>query len=135
MLGGQSWAVDVRDAREVVTLEAWTRVPGAPPALLGVMNLRGAVLPVVEARPLLGASAPTVTPGTPAVVIADGSYRAALAVERVLGLEGYDDVRPAPEGASPFVQGALAREDASVSLLDAPRLLASLRAAWARKDG
>lgn len=134
MLGGTACAVDVRDAREVVTLEAWTRVPGAPPALLGVMNLRGTVLPVVEARPLLGVPAPALTPGTPAVVIADGAYRAAIAVERVLGLESYDDVRPAPDGASPFVQGALAGDHGTVSLLDAPRLLASLRAAWARKD-
>ncbi len=54
MLGGRPFAVDVADAREVVVLDTTTAVPGAPPAVLGVMNLRGHVLPVVEARPLLG---------------------------------------------------------------------------------
>jgi purine-binding chemotaxis protein CheW len=54
LLGGRPFAVDVTDAREVVVLETTTPVPGAPAAVIGVMNLRGNVLPVVEARPLLG---------------------------------------------------------------------------------
>ena len=53
-LGGRSFAVEVVEAREVVVLDAITPVPGAPAPLVGVMNLRGTALPVIEARPLLG---------------------------------------------------------------------------------
>ena len=60
-------SVRLLDAREVVTL-AYTRSPGAPAPVV-VFNLRGTVLPRVEARPLLGrrpiGGAPAVVLGRP----------------------------------------------------------------------
>ena len=50
VLGGRPFAVDVVDTREVVVLDATTPVPGAPSSVVGVMNLRGTVLPVIEAK-------------------------------------------------------------------------------------
>jgi purine-binding chemotaxis protein CheW len=96
-LGGRPFAVDVADAREVVVLDTTTPVPGAPATLVGVMNLRGSVLPVLEARPLLGL--PVRAPiGRPrALVLADGDHRAAILIERVLGLSAYDEVQPPAE--------------------------------------
>ena len=96
MLGGRPFAVDVADAREVVVLDATTPVPGAPPAVLGVMNLRGNVLPVVEARPLLGL--PVHNRRDRALVVADGDQRAAVVIEGVLGLTALEDVQPQPAG-------------------------------------
>jgi chemotaxis signal transduction protein len=97
MLGGRPFAVDVVDAREVVMLDAITAVPGAPATLVGVMNLRGSVMPVVEARPALGL--PVRAPiGRPrALVLADGEHRGAMLIERVLGLSAFDEVQPLTE--------------------------------------
>lgn len=58
---GNSWyAVPAESAAEVVTFPELTRVPGAPPHLLGVFAHRGEVIPVVDMSLLVsGASQPT----------------------------------------------------------------------------
>ena len=45
-VAGEHYALPVEDVLEVAELRAITPVPGAPPAVLGVRNLRGQVLPV-----------------------------------------------------------------------------------------
>ena len=130
MLGEQAYAVDVRDAREVVTLDGYTRVPGAPATVLGVFNLRGTVLALVEARPLLGHAATIAAPGMAAVVLAAGSWRAAVAIDGVRGLGWFDDLTLGP-GQGPFAAGTFTHTDGeSITLLDAEGLLAALRDAW-----
>jgi len=120
LLGGRPFAVDVAQAREVVVLDAITPVPGAPAPLVGVMNLRGAVLPVIEARPLLGL--PTRGGARQrALVVADGERRAAVLIERVLGLVGDDELR------------GEAGERATA--LDAGALLTAVRRAWDSASG
>src|SRR5262245_3274274 len=96
LLGGRPFAVDVAEAREVVVLDTTTPVPGAPAPVIGVMNLRGSVLPVVEARPLLGLPIRAGGPRGRALVLADGDRRAAILIERVLGLGTLDEVEPLP---------------------------------------
>ena len=116
-------------------LQALTAVPGAPAPLVGVVNLRGSVLGVAEARPLLGLSAPPVTPGSPALVLAVGDLQAAMPIDRVVGLDWFDtplplhanDRRP---GAA-YAAGLIPHEGDYATLLDAGRLLDALRASWA----
>jgi purine-binding chemotaxis protein CheW len=45
---GEEYAVDLQRVREVIEYDTVTRVPQLPPAIRGVTNLRGAVLPVVD---------------------------------------------------------------------------------------
>ena len=68
-MGGRTLAVDVREAREVMRLDVVASVPGAPAPLLGVANLRGTVLAVADARPLL-ALAPKPAPSGGAALTA-----------------------------------------------------------------
>src|SRR6478672_675051 len=57
---GTSWfAVPSDRAAEVVTFPELTRVPGAPPHLLGVFAHRGEVIPVIDLAQLTGATADT----------------------------------------------------------------------------
>ena len=135
LLGGRRFAVDVMDAREVVVLDTTTAVPGAPAAVIGVMNLRGSVLPIVEARPLLGLP---VRAGTGrALVLADGERRAAILIERVLGLSTFADVRPPREDdAGGLAVGEIADDDGGrATLLDARAVLTALRRPWAPAPG
>ena len=55
-VGGQSYAMDGQGVREVIRRPKLTRVPHGPPALLGVCNLRGTVLPVVSLARLMGSA-------------------------------------------------------------------------------
>ena len=47
-VAGESYAVGVLQAREIIEYPTVTRVPHAPPAVRGVINLRGSVVPVVD---------------------------------------------------------------------------------------
>jgi purine-binding chemotaxis protein CheW len=128
LLGGRPFAVDVTAAREVVVLDTTTPVPGAPPSVLGVMNLRGSVLPVVEARPLLGL--PAHTRADRALVLADGERCAAVVIEGVIGLAPLD-VDPLPAAADNLALGEVVAETGSrATLLDAPGMLAAIRRGW-----
>jgi purine-binding chemotaxis protein CheW len=129
-LGGRPFAVDISDVREVVALEATTTVPGSPSVVVGVMNLRGHVLPVVEIRPLLGLPA---RPGVDrALVFADGDYRAAVLIEAVLGLTTVDAVRlTADDSAFPLTLGEIDVDTGGRALLlDGPAVLTALRQVW-----
>jgi purine-binding chemotaxis protein CheW len=55
-LAGERYAIETRWVLQVLALIDLTRLPGAPPHLLGVTNLRGQVLPVFDLRVLLGIS-------------------------------------------------------------------------------
>jgi purine-binding chemotaxis protein CheW len=134
-LGGRPFAVDVHEAREVIMLDALTPVPGAPAPLVGVVNLRGNVLGVAEARPLFGLPSRPVTSGSPALVIAAGEVQAAVPIDRVVGLDWFetplpldaDDRRP---GAA-FAAGLIPHAGEHATLLNVGRLLDALRAPWA----
>jgi len=50
-------AIEARSVREVLPLPAVTRVPGSSPAVLGLVNVRGSLVPVLDGRRALGREA------------------------------------------------------------------------------
>lgn len=133
-LAGSRFAVDVRSAREVVLFEEITAVPLAPRHLVGVANLRGTVMPIMDIRALLGLPEPRPARGVRALVVRDGGVQAALVVDTVLGLEPFDDVVPADgpttarmRGPRPLMAGWIQWAGETLALLDVPKILAALR--------
>jgi purine-binding chemotaxis protein CheW len=53
-VGGRIYALDVANIREIVRWQAVTPLPGAPDLIEGVIDLRGAVVPVVDLGRALG---------------------------------------------------------------------------------
>lgn len=53
-VAGEECAVGILRVREIIEYEAVTRVPGTPPWVRGVMNLRGSVVPVIDLSAKLG---------------------------------------------------------------------------------
>jgi len=49
-LGEEVYAVDIAMVREIIQLQSITRIPGTPPSVEGVINLRGSVIPIVDLR-------------------------------------------------------------------------------------
>lgn len=49
-LASEYYGVDIGDVREIIRMQAVTRVPGAPPFVEGIINLRGQIIPVVDLR-------------------------------------------------------------------------------------
>ena len=54
ILDDELFAVDISKVREVLDFSKVTRVPRTPPAMLGVINLRGSVVPVIDMRQKFG---------------------------------------------------------------------------------
>lgn len=66
---GDDWyAVALELVREVVEPEHVTPVPLAPATVLGLVNVRGQVVPVLDTGTLLGVAAPAGAPGAPVAV-------------------------------------------------------------------
>lgn len=68
-LGGERWAVETRFVHRVIRAQEPTPVPGAPAWLLGLVDLRGEVLPVADIRGLLGLLGPPLPSSPPALVL------------------------------------------------------------------
>jgi len=49
-LGQEVYAVEIDMVKEIIQMQAITRVPGTPPSVEGVINLRGSVIPIVDLR-------------------------------------------------------------------------------------
>lgn len=130
-LGNELFAVEISCAREVVVLEEYTTVPLAPPHLVGIANLRGQVLPIVDVRPLLGLLPRRVGRGSRVLVVAVGPYQVGMAVDGVVGLEFFGELVPLGEVArrqyGERSTGFVRHGDRLVALLDTTRVLEMLR--------
>ncbi len=125
----QSFCVDIMTVREIRGWSAETRVPQSPAFIRGVTNLRGAVLPIIDAAtrmglPSAGPSARSVT-----IVLQDGDRLAGLLVDEVFDIVTVapEDIQATPELASAaatgFVCGLISMNGDLISRVSAERLL------------
>lgn len=89
-LAQRLYALSAEDIAEVIAVPAAARVPHSPPALLGIANLRGAVLPLVGLRQLLGRPQDS---GSAIAVVLDGAAPVALVVDAVDSLVAVEQSR------------------------------------------
>jgi len=115
LLGEEAFALDIRSVREIIQQGHMTPVPLMPNFVRGVINLRGAVVPVIDLHARFGRPAATLGKKTCIVIfdsLRDGE-RVELgllvdAVSEVVDIAG-DDIEPPPNfGASvrrDFIRG------------------------------
>ncbi|MBB5985427.1 chemotaxis protein CheW [Sphingobium lignivorans] len=90
--GGVRYGIPAAQVRAVAPLPALTAVPLAPPALIGLANLRGEATPVIALSRLL--DRPEGAPGR--LLLIESSSRFALAIDAVEGVVGPDDAPECP---------------------------------------
>jgi chemotaxis signal transduction protein len=140
-LGACRYTVDMADVAEVIALPPVTRIPGAPAWLCGVANWRGRMLPVLDARPLLGAATSPLPSSARLVVVQDGGVTAGLVAEAVPGvydvpLGAADPAPPTlPADAALLVSGQVADAHGPIAVLDVPALLALRERVDRRRHG
>jgi purine-binding chemotaxis protein CheW len=101
-LAGSDYAVAILQVKEILQYETVTRIPSVPPSIRGVINLRGAVVPVVDLALKFGLEGTPVTKRT-CVLLVEASVQGEVtvigvmadAVREVLEL-GPADIEPPP---------------------------------------
>ncbi len=133
VLGREEYGVTILQVQGIQGWDRVTPIPGTPDFILGVINLRGAIVPVVDLRRRFGMPASEFGPTTVVIVVrvtTEGH-------ERILGLvvDAVSDVRsvteqermPAPDFGTAvktdFVRGLATVDERMVILLDIDRLV------------
>jgi purine-binding chemotaxis protein CheW len=84
-----TYAIDVEDAREILPMRRMTRLPGAPAHVLGLINVRGTIVTVIDlARRLEPDRSATPSDEAAILLVRRGQGFVGLAIQEVL------DVRP-----------------------------------------
>nr|WP_314444217.1 chemotaxis protein CheW [uncultured Sphingomonas sp.] len=128
-LDQQFLAVDIMAIREI---RAWTPampLPNAASHVLGVINLRGTVLPVLDLRLRLGWGATETTARHVIIVVQAGDQLQGLVVDAVNDIVTFDEeaLQAVPQLSedlpSNFLEGLASAEDRMIMVLSLGRLL------------
>jgi purine-binding chemotaxis protein CheW len=108
-LSGERYAADTVHVLEVVPLRDLTPVPCTPPIVLGVINHRGRILPVLDLRRLLELPGQDVPEGSRVVAAEAAGMTFGLFAESVAGVlrVGSREVAPVPAALGGDRQGLL----------------------------
>ncbi len=127
---GAHYCVEAETVLEVVELPATSPWPGAPTGVLGVVDYRGEILPVIDVARRLGGAAVEPKPSDELIVVDTPRGRAALLVEEALELNSELALRPVPRDphvslrqVTPFLCGLGSYKDQVVLGLDGSKLL------------
>jgi purine-binding chemotaxis protein CheW len=85
-VGSDLYACDIARVQEIVRFAPLTRIPGAPPFIRGLLNVRGDVLTVLDLGVRLEPTRQPMEQGSIIVVEVDGR-RAGVVVEEVVGVQ------------------------------------------------
>ncbi|HYU42696.1 MAG TPA: chemotaxis protein CheW [Vicinamibacteria bacterium] len=84
--GGLRFGIPLEASDRVLRMVAISPLPGAPPALLGTVNVHGELVPVADVCRRLGLSAPSYGPETHLLLARTSRRRLALAAREVQGV-------------------------------------------------
>ncbi|WP_291843539.1 chemotaxis protein CheW [Maricaulis sp.] len=127
--GAEQYAVDIMSVREIKGWTEVTSLPNQPDYVRGVLNLRGAVLPIVDLQSRLGGGLTETTQRHVIVIVALAERQVGLLVDAVSDILSVSDtkIQPVPETStkedSRVFSGFLTDEDQMVAMLDLHRLL------------
>ena len=134
-LGGEEYATDILNVQEIKGWDTVTRVPYSPDYILGVINLRGAIVPVIDLRVRFALPSAAFDAATVVIVVRVAGTRG----DRIVGIvvDAVSDVysvasgniQPPPDVIGSvdhmFVVGLANLDDKLVIILDIERLVLS----------
>lgn len=133
ILGSETYGVDILRVQEIRGWSEVTKIPNAPPHVLGVLNLRGSIVPIVDLRRRFNLDQAEYTAVTVIIVLSVQS----AGTRRDFGVvvDGVSDVvdvqsaavKAAPDlgsrAATDHIRGLVSVADRMVVLLDIDRLI------------
>jgi purine-binding chemotaxis protein CheW len=128
-LDHEEYGVDILKVQEIKGYTATTRIPNAPQDVVGVLNLRGTIVPIVDLRHKFGLEAIEYTPFTAVVVVLVQNRVIGMIVDSVSEVMSIpaESVQPPPEfggATSSMMQGIAKIGETLITLLDIDVVLA-----------
>jgi purine-binding chemotaxis protein CheW len=129
LIGREEYGIDILRVQEIKASPAVTAVPNTPAYIRGVMNLRGAVVPVVDLRVKFGMSDPRYDKFTVIVLVRLRSKVVGLvvdAVSDVLDLRSATIERPpelVTDAETAFIRGMATIGERLVMLVDVDQII------------
>jgi purine-binding chemotaxis protein CheW len=128
-VAGERFAIDLAAVEEAIDLPPVYHVPEMPPAMLGVITVRGTLTPAYSPQPALGLA---LTDGASALIFKRGRHRFALVIDDVEDVMTLDlsTLRDAPgvDESESVLLGVVRQRDALLAVVDAESLLATCQA-------
>lgn len=128
-IGEQEYAVDIMSVREIRGWTTATPLPQTPDYMRGVINLRGAVLPIMDLAARLGLPVNALSARSVIIVVKVGERMIGLLVDAVSDILSVtaDLIQPTPDVACDkvrsFVKGLISMDGRMISEIALERLL------------
>ena len=130
VVGEQNYCVDIMAVREIKAWTGITALPNSPAHIRGVINLRGAIVPVIDLRKRFGQEFTEPTPSHVIVIVAVGDIQNGLLVDGVSDIVTVNrkDIAPIPnmegEDKNPYFQGLITSQENLVAVIALDQLVA-----------
>lgn len=128
-LENETYGINVMHVQEVLRISEIAPVPGAPPYVLGIINLRGNVVTVIDTRSRFGLPPGDIDDNSRVVIIEAEKQVVGILVDsvaEVVELRG-SEIDAAPnvgnEDSSKYIQGVATRENDLLIVVDLNKLL------------
>lgn len=128
IVGDEEFAVPILTIQEIIKPLEYTRVPSTPGYVLGVFNLRGNVIPLINLRLKFGMPSHKENEDTRYIVIKHNEQTAGFVIDRLteaLRLRE-SSIDPAPDtikGSNDMIYGVGKKEDRIITILKVETLL------------
>ncbi len=128
-LGGETYGINVMQVQEVLRYTEIAPVPGAPAYVLGIINLRGNVVTVIDTRHRFGLSSAEVTDQTRIVIIEADNHVVGILVDAVAEVVylRQSEIETAPnvgnEESARFIQGVCNKNNELLILVELDKLM------------
>ena len=128
VIGEEEYAIPILSIQEIIKPFAWTRVPQVPKYVMGVFNLRGSVIPLIDLRLKFGLGQIKHNEETRFIVMKNGDDVAGFVIDRLTMAIRIKktDIGPAPEtmnGDDTMIDGVGKQEDKIITILKVNKLL------------
>ncbi|RDV05368.1 chemotaxis protein CheW [Undibacter mobilis] len=129
-IGEEQYGVDIMAVREIKGWSDITHLPKQPDYVRGVLNLRGAIVPIVDLRCRFGQGLTETSPLHIVIIVQIGDRQVGLIGDRVLDIVSVTPAqiqqvpRTSHTHSTNFLAGLVSNEDVMIALIDLPNLLA-----------
>lgn len=126
-LGAEEYGVDIMQVMEIKAWQETTRLPNTPDFMRGVMNLRGAIIPIFDLRCRFGMGLTEANAKNVVIILAVNARTVGILVDTVSDIltTAQHDIKPAPHMdtvENAFLGGLISVEERMVALLEIERL-------------